>query len=337
VNRSVAQVFKDADVVMTPILGKPLTSYIFADAADPEAMKRAELTLMQTAITQPAMLTMDTALYKLLAEYGFAPDMVMGHSLGEYAALIAAGIMPFADALEASAARGAEMTKVSMDDNGWMAAVMAPLEVVEATLKEVDGYAVAANINSYNQAVVGGASKAVEQAIGLFEKKGFRPCASPSATPSTPRSWRRPASRCARCSTGCASANPSCRWWPTSPATSTPRRSRASRTSWNCRSPRRCSGSRGWRRCTRGRAHLCRGRPQARAQGLRRRRAGQQARRLVAAHQPSEERRNRELQPGAVRAVRRRLWGGGARGEGRGARDECAVVASPPRARSSKK
>jgi 3-oxoacyl-(acyl-carrier-protein) synthase/NAD(P)-dependent dehydrogenase (short-subunit alcohol dehydrogenase family) len=100
--------------------------------------------------------------------------MVMGHSLGEYAALIAAGIMPFADALEASAARGAEMTKVSMDDNGWMAAVMAPLEVVEATLKEVDGYAVAANINSYNQAVVGGASKAVEQAIGIFEKKGYR-------------------------------------------------------------------------------------------------------------------------------------------------------------------
>ena len=171
---SVAQVFKDADVVMTPILGKPLTSFIFADVSDPEAMEKAELTLMQTAITQPAMLTMDTALYKLLAEYGFAPDMVMGHSLGEYAALIAAGIMPFADALEASAARGAEMTKVSMDDNGWMAAVMAPLEVVEATLKEVDGYAVAANINSYNQAVVGGASKAVEQAIGIFEKKGYR-------------------------------------------------------------------------------------------------------------------------------------------------------------------
>ena len=40
----------------------------------------AEMALMQTAITQPAMLTMDTALYKLLAEYGFAPDMVMGHS-----------------------------------------------------------------------------------------------------------------------------------------------------------------------------------------------------------------------------------------------------------------
>jgi acyl transferase domain-containing protein len=124
----VAATFKEADQVMTPILGRPLTSYIFVDATDPEAMKKAERDLMQTAITQPAMLTMDTAIYKLLGEYGFGPDVVMGHSLGEYGALIAAGIMPFADALEASAARGAEMTKVSMGDNGWMAAVMAPLE-----------------------------------------------------------------------------------------------------------------------------------------------------------------------------------------------------------------
>jgi len=170
----VAQVFKEADAVMTPILGRPLTSYIFVDSSDPQAVKQAELALMQTAITQPAMLTMDTALYRLLAEYGFEPDMVMGHSLGEYAALIAAGIMPFAHALEAAAARGAEMTRVSVEDNGWMAAVMAPVNVIEETLKEVDGYIVAANINSYNQCVVGGASKAVEQAIQLFEKKGYR-------------------------------------------------------------------------------------------------------------------------------------------------------------------
>ncbi len=171
---AVRKVFAEADQVMMPILGKPLTDFIFVDSDDPAAMKQAEMGLMQTAITQPAMLTMDTALYKLLGEYGFAPDIVMGHSLGEYGALIAAGIMPFAHALEASAARGAEMTKVSMDDNGWMAAVMAPLEVVQATLAEVDGYVVAANINSTNQAVVGGASKAVERAIALFVQQGFQ-------------------------------------------------------------------------------------------------------------------------------------------------------------------
>ncbi|MCB0245008.1 MAG: acyltransferase domain-containing protein, partial [Anaerolineae bacterium] len=170
----VAETFAEADKVMTPILGRSLTSYIFVDSDDPAAMKQAERDLMQTAITQPAMLTVDTALYKLLGQYGFNPDMVMGHSLGEYGALIAAGIMPFADALEASAARGSEMTKVGWEDNGWMAAVMAPYDVIMQTLDEVDGYAVAANINSYNQCVVGGESKAVEQAIAIFNQKGFQ-------------------------------------------------------------------------------------------------------------------------------------------------------------------
>ncbi len=174
ISPAVKAVFDKADQVMTPILGKPLTNYIFVDSNDPEATKQAEKDLMQTAITQPAMLTLDAAIYKLLAEYGFAPDMVMGHSLGEYAALTAAGIMPFADALEAAAARGSEMTKVSVDDNGWMAAVMAPLDVVQETLKEIDGYVVAANINSYGQAVIGGASKAVERTIEVFTQKGYQ-------------------------------------------------------------------------------------------------------------------------------------------------------------------
>ncbi|MCS6839173.1 MAG: acyltransferase domain-containing protein, partial [Roseiflexus sp.] len=169
-----AEVIKESDAVMTPILGKPLSSYIYVDASDPAALKKAEHDLMQTAITQPAMLTLDAALCRLLKEYGFEPDMVMGHSLGEYAALNAAGVMPFAEALEASAARGAEMSKVKVDDNGWMAAVMAPLDVVLDTLKEIDGYVIPANINSYNQVVIGGASKAVEKAIEVFTQKGYQ-------------------------------------------------------------------------------------------------------------------------------------------------------------------
>ncbi|MCS6938523.1 MAG: acyltransferase domain-containing protein, partial [Roseiflexus sp.] len=169
-----AEVIKESDAVMTPILGKPLSSYIYVDASDPAALKKAEHDLMQTAITQPAMLTLDAALCRLLKEYGFEPDMVMGHSLGEYAALNAAGIMPFAEALEASAARGAEMSKVKVDDNGWMAAVMAPLDVVLSTLNEIDGYVIPANINSYNQVVIGGASKAVEKAIEVFTQKGYQ-------------------------------------------------------------------------------------------------------------------------------------------------------------------
>ena len=85
--------------------------------------------------------------------------MTMGHSLGEYGALVAAGALPFADALEAVSARGREMTRVSMADNGRMAAVFAPCRRSSEFSKTVNGYVVIANINSDTQAVIGGASK----------------------------------------------------------------------------------------------------------------------------------------------------------------------------------
>ncbi|MBP9503659.1 MAG: acyltransferase domain-containing protein, partial [Candidatus Promineofilum sp.] len=174
VSPTVQATLDEADAIMQPILGKPLTSYLFVDTADKAAVSQANFDLMQTEITQPAMLTLDEAIRRLLADYGFEPDMVMGHSLGEYGALVAAGVLPFAEALEAAAGRGREMSKVKVDDNGWMAAVLAPFEVVEATLKEIDGYVVPANINSTSQAVIGGESLAVEAAIKLFQERGYQ-------------------------------------------------------------------------------------------------------------------------------------------------------------------
>ena len=87
--------------------------------------------------------------------------MVMGHSLGEYGALIAAGSLTFDAALEAVSARGREMAALSIEDNGAMAAVFGPLTEIERIVDETDGYVVVANINSNNQAVVGGATAAV--------------------------------------------------------------------------------------------------------------------------------------------------------------------------------
>ncbi|HET7826857.1 MAG TPA: beta-ketoacyl synthase N-terminal-like domain-containing protein, partial [Anaeromyxobacter sp.] len=165
----VRAIFDEADAVLAPILGKPLTSFLFADPADKDAVARAEEGLKQTAITQPAVLTVDNALRALLAEYGFAPEYVMGHSLGEYGALVAAGAMPFADALEATAARGREMTRVSLGDNGWMAAVSGPVDVVEKALASIDGYVVIANLNSRTQSVIGGETRAVQRAIEALE------------------------------------------------------------------------------------------------------------------------------------------------------------------------
>src|SRR5437868_14559440 len=146
-----AQTFDEADRAMTPLLGKPLRDFVFVDQSDRVAVAQAEEDLRQTAITQPAVLTADLALTRLLAAYGITPDFAMGHSLGEYGALVAVDAMPFADALEAVSARGREMTRYSPADKGRMAAVFAPLEEIERLLKTVKGYVVIANINSDHQ------------------------------------------------------------------------------------------------------------------------------------------------------------------------------------------
>ena len=170
----VAGVFEEADRVLAPVLGRKLTSYIFVDRQDPEAVKQAEEDLKQTAITQPAVLSMDTAMCRLLGEFGLEPDMVMGHSLGEYGALVAAGVLTFAEAMEAAAARGREMSKVSFGDNGAMAAVMAPADFVVEELKAIPGYVVPANLNARGQVVIGGETAAVDLAVDAFNKKGYQ-------------------------------------------------------------------------------------------------------------------------------------------------------------------
>ena len=138
------------------------------------------------------MLATDLALTRLLGAYGIAPDMVMGHSLGEYGALVAAGSLTFEAALEAVSARGREMASLSIEDNGAMAAAFGPLTEIERIVAEADGYVVVANINSNTQAVIGGATAAVERVVDTpSPPPASTRCGSRSATPSTPRSWRR--------------------------------------------------------------------------------------------------------------------------------------------------
>jgi 3-oxoacyl-(acyl-carrier-protein) synthase/acyl carrier protein/NAD(P)-dependent dehydrogenase (short-subunit alcohol dehydrogenase family) len=99
--------------------------------------------------------------------------MVMGHSLGEYGALVAAGALSFEEALKAVSARGTEMTRCALDDNGLMAAVFGPVDQVEKVLATIDGYVVVANINSTKEAVIGGEAAAVEKAAGALREAGF--------------------------------------------------------------------------------------------------------------------------------------------------------------------
>ncbi len=170
----VAETFATADRVMQPLLGKRLSDCIFLDEADEKALALAEQDLKQTAITQPAVLATETALLRLLGAYGITPDMAMGHSLGEYGALVASGAITFEEALRSVSARGNEMTRCALDDNGVMAAVFGPIAEIEKLLATIEGYVVIANINSSKEAVIGGATASVEKAMEAVRAAGYR-------------------------------------------------------------------------------------------------------------------------------------------------------------------
>ena len=168
------QVWDQADETMVEVLdGETLSSFVLRSSLSKEEMKEAEHKLKQTEYTQPAMLTADLAIERTLNAFGYQPDMVAGHSLGEYAALMSSGILDMDGALRAAAARGTEMGSVEIDDKGLMASVTAPYGEVEEVLESTDGYVIAANKNSPKMTVIAGETAPVKAAMATFEAKGF--------------------------------------------------------------------------------------------------------------------------------------------------------------------
>ena len=169
-----ASVWEQADITMVDVLdGESLSSFVLRDSLNAEERAEAEHKLKQTEYTQPAMLTADLAIERTLNAFGHHPDMVAGHSLGEYAALMSSGILDMDGALRAAAARGTEMGSVEIDDKGLMASVTAPYEEVAAILESTEGYVIAANKNSPKMTVIAGETEPVRAAMAAFESKGF--------------------------------------------------------------------------------------------------------------------------------------------------------------------
>ena len=169
-----SDVWSQADETMVDVLGgETLSGFVLRSSLSKEELKEAEHKLKQTEYTQPAMLTADLAIERTLQAYGHAPDMVAGHSLGEYAALMSSGILDMDGALRAAAARGTEMGAVEIDDKGLMASVTAPYAAVEAVLEATDGYVIAANKNSPKMTVIAGETEPVKAAMAAFEAQGF--------------------------------------------------------------------------------------------------------------------------------------------------------------------
>ena len=171
--KCIGETWDEADKTMVQVLnGETLSSFVLRENLTEQEKKEAEFKLKQTEYTQPAMLTADLALYRLLKAHGLEPDMVAGHSLGEYAALMVSGILNFDDALRAVAARGTEMGSVDVPDCGIMASVSAPFEQIEKVLQAEPGYVIAANKNSPKMTVIAGESEPMKRVMKVFDEAG---------------------------------------------------------------------------------------------------------------------------------------------------------------------
>jgi [acyl-carrier-protein] S-malonyltransferase len=161
---SARQVFEEAD----DVLQFPLSRLCFEGPDDQ---------LKLTENTQPALVTVSTAVWRVVEAEGLRPDYVAGHSLGEYSALVAAGAIGFADALRLVRKRGRYMQEAVAPGVGAMAAILkladGKLEgiLAEAAQGEV---VTAANYNSPDQIVIAGHTAAVERAMQLAKAAGAK-------------------------------------------------------------------------------------------------------------------------------------------------------------------
>lgn len=147
------------------ILGFRITDIMFS-GTDEE--------LKQTFVTQPAVFLHSVIMAKALGEE-FKPDMVAGHSLGEFSALVATGALDFEDGLRLVAKRAAAMQKACEAQPSTMAAVLGlEDQVVEDICAKIDGVVVAANYNCPGQLVISGSIEAVDAACEQLKAAGAR-------------------------------------------------------------------------------------------------------------------------------------------------------------------
>ncbi|MBS3769100.1 MAG: ACP S-malonyltransferase [Bacteroidales bacterium] len=146
------------------ILGFKITDVMF-EGTDEE--------LKQTEVTQPAIFLHSVILAKTLDN--FQPDMVAGHSLGEFSALVANGALSFEDGLRLVSKRASAMQKACEAEPSTMAAIMGLKdETVEEVCNQIDEVLVPANYNSPGQVVISGSLQGIDQAVDKLQEEGAK-------------------------------------------------------------------------------------------------------------------------------------------------------------------
>ena len=150
------------------ILGFKITETMFNGSSEE---------LKQTKVTQPAIFLHSVILAKILGD-NFKPEMVAGHSLGEFSALVSTGVISFEDGLKLVSKRATAMQKACDIQKSTMAAVLGlPDDQVDEICNKVsndDSYVSAANYNSIGQVVISGVKKAVDNAARLAKEAGAK-------------------------------------------------------------------------------------------------------------------------------------------------------------------
>lgn len=147
------------------ILGFGITNIMFSGSDED---------LKQTKVTQPAIFLHSVILAEVLGD-AFKPDMVAGHSLGEFSALVAAGAIDFESGLRLVSQRANAMQKATEQTKGTMAAILGlDDDLVEEVCENTEGIVVAANYNCPGQLVISGELEAVQKACDTLTEKGAR-------------------------------------------------------------------------------------------------------------------------------------------------------------------
>ena len=161
--------------------GSPLAKSIFEEANAILGFKITDIMfegtddqLKETKVTQPAIFLHSVALAKTLGE-NFKPDMVAGHSLGEFSALVANGVLSFPEALQLVSKRALAMQKACEQQPSTMAAIIGlEDQIVENICKSTSGIVVAANYNCPGQLVISGEIDAINNACESLKEKGAK-------------------------------------------------------------------------------------------------------------------------------------------------------------------
>ena len=156
---------KERFIQANEILGFDITKTMFGD--DSEALK-------ETRVTQPAIFLHSTILSEVMANR-FQPEMVSGHSLGEFSALVASGVLSFNDGLSLVKERAMAMQSACDQFPGTMAAILGLEDrVVESVCKDTTGVVIAANYNCPGQIVISGSKKAIDNACISLKEAGAK-------------------------------------------------------------------------------------------------------------------------------------------------------------------